>query len=163
MSDPVPQPESDVPGSPASPGQRPGADEPRELDRLPPPAFPPETGRGRASDDRTGSGGDESTHTPKIPDDALISPEDPIPGEEPAPTSELVGTATPIGESGPPSPAPAGLLDRPTIHELPHLLDQLARRIEDSGEHALRIEPDIGRFEASLRAFLRGFLDAGGE
>lgn len=152
-----------------------------ELDRLPPPAFPPGSDRRRTSSPRASVPRDESGEGDEgvpfdafispddpirkeargIPDDAFISPEDPLvhadrdeSGKVSRPDAEEETSSTVTG--------PVRGPERPTIHELPYLLDQLAERIHTSGERALDVHPELGHFEAALRAFLRGYLKGSG-
>lgn len=149
-----------------------------ELDRLPPPAFPPGSRRSSVPRPRStpdaespAAGGDESD----LPDEALISPDDPIRKEGrgipddafispddplvPANRDEEEGTVTGMGEFLE-SPGGKALQDeKPSIHELPYLLNHLAERINESGESALEVHAEMGRFQAALRSFLKGFLE----
>lgn len=172
-----------------------------ELERLPPPAFPPAeareasrrraaaveaesgpegAGRGAAEEGGTEEGPAEEDPDAEFPADAFISPDEPlrkvgrgvpsaafISPEDPIQPAERdeEGRVTGIGEeeeeAGPPPAdpsSPASRDDRPTIHELPYLLDGLAERINESGDRALRVHSEMGHFEAALCAFLRGYL-----
>lgn len=170
------EPTSPVPGGGAGTGP--------EMDRLPPPAFPPGHRRSSVpresvsleeSDPESDEVGEDAFISPDepirkeargIPDGAYISPDDPFvtadeerrtePGEE--------GTVTGLGEDrAMPSSGRVKSDERPTIHELPYLLDRVAEQIHDSGEQALRIHHDMGHFEAALKSFLKGYLTGGGD
>lgn len=150
-----------------------------ELDRLPPPAFPPGSRRSSASTRSLRIEGEESEgddDPSDIPEDAFISPDDPIrkrgrgiPDDAfISPDDPLVPRARDregrIVEVEDETEAPATTRPRrgtPTIHELPYLLDQLAERLHESGERALDVHPDMGHFQAALRAFLKGYLEGG--
>ena len=153
-----------------------------ELDRLPPPAFPPGSRRSSMGSGRTtvepGTGDDDDRSD--IPDDAFISPDDPIRKEGRgipddafiSPDDPLVttsrdeeGEVTGLGVKAPDYPPSGGRSrrDRPTIHELPYLLDQLAERIQASGSRALNVNPEMGHFQAALRSFLKGYLEGSGD
>lgn len=154
-----------------------------EMDRLPPPFFPPEEPRSEAvADGMPGEGEAEDAGAPEEesavapPEDAFIPPDEPIGGTEdelpddafispddpfvPADRDEE-GMVTSMGDDeagGPPPPAPPARGDRPTIHELPYLLGSLAERIHDGGARAIQASPEKGHFESALCAFLRGYL-----
>lgn len=160
-------------------GPRKESDRPSSGPRRPPvapPAFPPDSGFGEifASERRSASENAPPPHrvlrafiSPDdpirkvgrgIPDEAFIAPDDPF---VPSPRSGE-SRATGLGGEEPRSGRPGTGTDAPTIHELPFLLERLARRIQEEGDDALDCRPDTGRFEGALRSFLRGYLDATG-
>lgn len=95
-----------------------------------------------------------------IPDEAFIAPDDPFVPSSRSPE----GRATGLGDADPRTHADARRSpDEPALHEIPVLLDRLARRIRDDGRSALALGPGTGRFEGALRSFLKGYLDATGE
>jgi len=158
-----------------------------EMDRLPPPAFPPGYRRSAAARSRVSLGepgegepDEEDEELPGgafispdepirkeargIPDDAFISPDDPfVPadpeGEEPGEE----GTVTGVGGEKSVSRTGSGRDDRPSIHELPYLLDRVAEQINESGAGALRVHHEMGHFEAALKSFLDGYLNGAGD
>lgn len=157
-----------------------------EMDRLPPPAFPPASGEARRRRVRPTRGSavrpDESGEDEGVPFDAFISPDDPIRRKaRGVPDDAYISPDDPVipaerdaeGRVRRPPPektseVPARRPDRerPTLHELPYLLDQLAERLHDVGERALDVHPGTGHFQAALRSFLRGYLQGsrgGGE
>lgn len=91
-----------------------------------------------------------------IPDEAFISPDDPlvpvVRDEEGHVTGMSLMPALQT-RSG------SRRRGKPTIHELPYLLDQLAENLQESGESALDVHPDMGHFQAALRSFLWGYLE----
>ena len=149
-----------------------------ELDRLPPPAFPPGSRRSSvhearvAVDEEEVEEGDDdfprdafiSPDDPirregrGVPDDAFISPDDPLVPRE----RHQEGTVTGMGEAEVETADFGGSgrrQQKPTIHELPYLLDQLAERIHESGSRALEVHAEMGHFQAALRSFLKGYLE----
>ncbi|MFP3948405.1 MAG: hypothetical protein ACLFWG_06725 [Longimicrobiales bacterium] len=158
-----------------------GGNHGRPADRLPPPAFPPgarrRSIRRRAVTESPGSPAPTGSERagPEFPRDALISPDEPIrkkgrgiPDEAfISPDDPLVpvvrdqeGQVTGMSvltssraESGP------GRSVKPTVHELPYLLGQLAENLQESGEKALEVRSDMGHFQAALRSFLKGYLE----
>ena len=152
-----------------------------ELDRLPPPAFPPdERGAKYRRSLRTPLGepgpaqrvGPDSGE-PGVPDEAFISPDEPIVREgsriapdafifpdEPAPDpGPGEGVVTGIGndshldeeDSTPADPHVAGLVLQ---------VGRLADALRDHGEAGLSTTADMSRFEATLRAYCVGYLVA---
>lgn len=153
-----------------------------EMDRLPPPAFPPGSRRASAprkrvdvagaeeSPDDAGEGEelpDDAFISPDepirkeargIPDDAFISPDDPFTPKATAGSDE--GQVTSMGEqiSTRTPTAAKRRSEAPSIHELPYLLDRVAEQINDTGREALNVHGEMGHFEAALKSFLRGYL-----
>lgn len=170
----------------AGPGGSDGAGP--EMDRLPPPAFPPgsrraaaprqgvpveEEGAGQVNDDELPDDAFISPDEPirkearGIPDDAFISPDDPfVPAEDEGEKGGGAGggQVTGVGEErARVASATARRDDPPSIHELPYLLDRVAEQIQGSGAQALRVHHEMGHFEAALKSFLRGYLKGGGD
>lgn len=153
-----------------------------EMDRLPPPAFPPGSAdsrhrrvprAGASVPPDPGEGEDESVpfdgfiapddpvrkEARGIPDDAFIAPDDPLVPADRNASGKV--PRPPQDEDDAPATRRAqrsGDRERPTIHELPYLLNQLAERLRESGERALNVDPETGHFQAALRSFLRGYL-----
>lgn len=145
---------------------------------LPPPAFPPGARR-RAARERTVQDSPEPGTPPSefprdafispdeairkkgrgIPDDAFISPDDPLVPTGRDEEGHVTGMSLMPAARAEPGPGRRGT---PNIHELPYLLDQLAEQLHDSGETALNVHPDMGHFQAALRAFLKGYLEGSG-
>ncbi len=176
-----PEREEDSPSSgPSGPSRNgPGP----EMDRLPPPAFPPGSRRtsvprspGRTDGGEAGAEEDGETVPDEafiqpdepirkeargIPDDAFISPDDPfVPADydeegEVTPMSTEVDTRT--------RTATKHRSSAPSIHELPYLLDRVAEQINEAGEDALNVHHEMGHFEAALKSFLRGYLEGTGD
>ena len=146
---------------------------------LPPPAFPPGERR-RAIRRRTRPDSPGSDGTPsKLRDEAFISPDDPIRKQgRGIPDDAFISPDDPLVPSGreedglvtgmsllprPRTEAASLRRKRPNIHELPYLLDQLAEQLQDAGETALEVHPDMGQFQAALRSFLKGYLEGSRE
>ncbi|MSR36480.1 MAG: hypothetical protein EXR95_07550 [Gemmatimonadetes bacterium] len=170
---------------PESQGSNGAGTGPRELDRLPPPAFPPGQ-RGappvrarRPADARLtgseGAGGEEEG----VPDDAFISPDEPIvrsgsriaAGAFISPDDPMRAREDMDAEDA----VATGIGDDPHLgqedlalarHADPHVADlvvrvgRLADSLRDLGEAGLRVTPDMGRFDATLRAYCVGYLAA---
>ena len=154
---------------------------PRELDPLPPPAFPPGmVGRPsrmrRAVEARRSEGGDAEGG---VPDDAFISPDEPIertgsriaPGafispDEPLPPRDHIDpdevVVTGIGDDSHLDAASlaASRHGDPHVAELVERVGRLAQALHDRGEAGLRTTPDMSKFEATLRAYCVGYLAA---
>ena len=149
---------------------------PDEMDRLPPPAFPPGQSGGHVRrtprPDSAAAAGAEG-----IPDDAFISPDEPIvrsasriaPGafispDEPMPSRDSLeaedAVVTGIGDD-----AHMGSEDLvysrhtdPAVIDLALKVGRLADAIRDKGEAGLRATPDMTKFEVTLRAYCVGYL-----
>ncbi len=123
-----------------------------ELDRLPPPVFPP--GKRRIPLRR--GRGDVSSDAPSDPDStfpegAFIFPDDE--GFDPE------GVVSGIGSEGPlyyPSPEPDAT-DAPGLHEVVELLEILASELKEQGSQALLAKTG-GPFESTLRGLVAGYL-----
>jgi hypothetical protein len=165
--------------SPKRPQNANGAGQgPRELDRLPPPAFPPGqrmSGRMRPrAESRRAEGSGEG-----VPDDAFISPDEPIvrsgsriaagafiSPDEPLPSRDHVDpdqvVVTGIGDD--PhlghEELPASQKTDPQVADLALRVRRLADALEYRGEAGLRTTSDMNRFEATLRAYCVGYLAA---
>jgi len=165
-----------------------------ELDRLPPPAFPPGQ---RASHRRSGRRASEGSDSHRgvsignasrpqeargeggVPDDAFISPDEPIvrggshiaPGafispDEPLPARGLAELRTDevvvTGIGGDPHLSPEEVAgsrhDDPQVDDLVLRVGRLADALRDRGEAGLRTAPGMNRFEATLRAYCVGYL-----
>ena len=146
-----------------------------ELDRLPPPAFPPGQ---RASHRRSGRRASEGSGSHRgvsignasrpqeargeggVPDDAFISPDEPLPPRGLAELRPDEVVVTGIGDD--PHLSPEEMAGSP--HEDPHVADlalrvgRLADALRDRGEAGLRTAPGMNRFEATLRAYCVGYL-----
>ena len=173
-----PAPRAPQGGNGAGPG-------PRELDRLPPPAFPPGRGaqparvrRSAAARRTEGEGGEGEGG---VPDEAFISPDEPIvrsgtriaPGafispDEPLPARDDddidsdEGMVTGIGDDphlGDEDLAFSRYSD-PHVADLVLRVGRLADALRDKGEAGLRTTADMSRFEATLRAYCVGYLAA---
>lgn len=184
----MPQDRSFQDDSPSSPEGHPGPNGsgkgPRELDRLPPPAFPPGVRSlghraRRPAQMAAGEGAEgQAAESEGVPDDAFISPDEPIvrssriaPGafispDEPLPPRnpdrvdldevEVTG----IGDDphlGAEDLAIARYTD-PAVADLVQRVAALAQSLKDKGEAGLRTTPEMSRFEATLRAYCVGYL-----
>ena len=161
-----------------APGDRP------ELDRLPPPAFPPgQRGvkprrnlRTPVSEPGPEGGGVARGGDSGVPDEAFISPDDPIErkGSRIAPDA-FISPDEPIPERGPEEGVVTGIgddqhlgdeeqaytrSDPPAVADLVLQVRRLADALRDRGESGLRTTPDMSRFEATLRAYCVGYLSA---
>ena len=155
-----------------------------ELDRLPPPAFPPDERGAKYSRSlrtplvepgpaqRAGSEAGE----PGVPDEAFISPDEPIvrEGSRIAPDA-FIFPGEPVPDPGPGEGVVTGIgndshLDEedssPPRYTDPHVaglvlqVGRLADALRDHGEGGLRTTSDMSRFEATLRAYCVGYLVA---
>jgi len=144
-------------GRPRGRGAQNGGD---ELNRLPPPAFPPHQHiqprrNHRRSAEATDTGGG-------VPDDAFISPDKPLPpcGAEHVDTDEVVVTG--IGDDlhlGPEELGPARHEDL-LVADLALRVGRFADGLRDRGEAALRMTTDMNSFETTLHAYCVGYLAA---
>lgn len=117
----------------------------QELDRLPPPAFPPGSHLRGASRLRERA----------FPEDALISPDEPL--RPRAEASGPEGRASGIGEAGPSSAA----LVRPAVVDpegASRILTEVGRELRESGPSALLDPASHTQFESVLRGFLAGYF-----
>lgn len=162
-----------------------------ELDRLPPPVFPPGSRRGvrirRASAERPrGSGADD------FPEDAFISPDEPIRERhgEGVPEDAFISPDEPIVRTGAPSPPDpddvqvTGIGDQEYARgedrgsgtrrrsqnweevdtdEVARMLEDLAEGLRERGSTALLVTSDMSRFQSMLRGFLAGYLVGRGD
>ena len=163
-------------GRPRGRGAQKGGD---ELNRLPPPAFPPHQHiqprrNHRRSAEATETGGgvpDDAFISPDEPivrsgfrfaQEAFISPDEPLPprGAEHVDTDEVVVTG--IGDDphlGPEDLGPARHED-PIVADLALRVGRFADGLRDRGEAALRTTVDMKSFETTLRAYCVGYLAA---
>ena len=155
-----------------------------ELDRLPPPAFPPgERGARYRRSLRTPVGEPGPAHPvgseageAGVPDEAFISPDEPIvrAGSRIAPDA-FISPDEPIPDPGPDEGVVTGIGNDPHLDETdptsprytdPHVarlvlqVGRLADALRDHGEAGLRTSADMSRFEATLRAYCVGYLVA---
>jgi hypothetical protein len=145
-----------------------------ELDRLPPPAFPPGTRRSRTAWAGSGSAaGPEdlpegvliSPDEPirrigeGFPEGAFISPDDPIDTDQ----EEVEGEVTGIGNYDPEPYRPAGRVgaNPRDPEQIASVLEGLARGLRENGSAALAPEAYLSPFESALRGFLGGYLVGG--
>ena len=161
-----------------------GGDRP-ELDRLPPPAFPPGQRsahrRNVRLSDAGQAGGEEG-----VPDDAFISPDDPIvrtgtriasdafisPDEPIARRDPLdtgdddlgadEGMVTGIGDDAHLGRRELALTSYADEHvaDIVMKVGRLADALRERGEAGLKTTPDMSRFEATMRAYCVGYLAA---
>ncbi len=148
-----------------------------ELDRLPPPVFPPGSRRTavryQAASTMQEGGEDagvpaDAFISPDEPirrsdewDEALISPDDPIvrrePPRAPADGDDVEVTGIGAGERVYPDEVlSANPID---VERLAGRLETLARDLREKGAAALRVPPDADGTDAVLRAFLSGYLE----
>ena len=155
-----------------------------ELDRLPPPAFPPgergakyrrslrtplgEPGPAQSVGSKVGESGvpDEAFISPdepivregsRIAPDAFITPDEPLP--DPGPDEGVVtgiGNDPHLDETDPTSPP----YTDPHVAGLVNQVGRLADALRDHGEVGLRTTAEMGRFEATLCAYCVGYLVA---
>lgn len=153
----------------------------RNGSRLPPPAFPPGSRKHAAR--RSGSGPrpatasvDEALISPDDPlpdridpmNDAFISPDDPIPARKIELAPAFVDhDAIEPGEEGlvvgmdlnahlEPDEVVSG--GDPHVIEVMEAVSKLAAAVQRRGEAGLRSAPEMTRFEATLRAYCVGYL-----
>jgi hypothetical protein len=145
----------------------------RELDRLPPPVFPPGTRRTHARWPEAGL----TTATEGFPDGALISPDEPIrrigegfaegasiSPDDPIGTGgddeEAEGEVTGIGSHHPEAYPPVGQAgaNPRDPEQVASMLEGLARGLRKNGSAALAPDAYLSPFESALRGFLGGYL-----
>lgn len=153
-----------------------------ELDRLPPPAFPPGNRRAWVPRATRATAGDDSglpegaVIGPDEPvrrigdefdEEAFISPDDPIdqaaggasgsPGTQ-GDTDESV-EVTGIGSSDPDAYRSVATYAGPRDPEqVANVLDELANSLREQGTAALTTPPHLSPFESALRGFLGGYM-----
>src|SRR5688500_8585670 len=154
---------------------------PRELDRLPPPAFPPGRGAQPARSRRLArmeAAGAESEGG--VPDEAFISPDEPIvrSGTRIA-AGAFISPDEPIGSHPDDMDSDQCMVtvfvddpnlrhedmsfarySDPQVADLVVRVGRLADALRDKGEAGLRTTADMSRFEATLRAYCVGYLAA---
>jgi len=152
-----------------------------EMDRLPPPAFPPGIRRGtsfRPAERKETAGKDDSAGFPPgamispdepirrigegFPAGAFISPDDPIrsPEGSESPQEEEGGEVTGMGGADPdtyrkvsrPAPGPRD------PEEIAAVLEELAAGLRAHGTAALTAPSNLSPFESGLRGYLGGYL-----
>lgn len=151
-----------------------------ELGRLPPPAFPPGA-RGKMVRKNHRPAADQRDEAADVfPDDAFISPDEPIVRDSRFDSDAFISPDEPIPtrsaeEIDPDEVVVTGIGDDPHLekeelpksaHGDPALADliqrvgHLADGLRGKGEAALRTTADMSRFEATLRAYCVGYLAA---
>lgn len=154
-----------------------------EPDRLPPPVFPPGSRRDvpiRRSGPSSSRGGEEGD----FPDDAFISPDDPIRArdEEAVPDDAFISPDDPIVRSRDPGEPDDDEVQVTGIggqkyargearrsgrgrtweevdtSQVARMLEELARGLKEKGSTALLVTSEMTRFESMLRGFLAGYL-----
>lgn len=149
---------------------------------LPPPAFPPGV-RARAAR-ASARGADDLSAALILPDeplperdgdvpaDAFISPDDPIgprdwgheaaprggPGHVPEAIDPDDVVVTGIGDDAHLDPDELAVGFDPHVLEVVDKVGKLAEALKRKGEAGLRSTPEMGRFEATLRAYCVGYL-----
>lgn len=102
----------------------------------------------------------------RLPDalrEAFISPEEPLPRRESLGARRTMGkpeegVVTGIGSDAHLDPGELAAAGDPHVMELIEAVGKLARALERKGEAGLRTTPDMGRFDATLRAYCLGYL-----
>jgi hypothetical protein len=99
---------------------------------------------------------------------AFISPEDPLPKREalgarrtmgkPEERKEEEGVVTGIGSNAHLDRGELAAAGDPHVMELIDAVSKLAQALRRKGESGLRSTPDMGRFDATLRAYCVGYL-----
>jgi hypothetical protein len=100
---------------------------------------------------------------------AFISPDDPIPERRLDLTPAFADFATPSPEDGDgevvgmdmdshTEPAELVAAGDPHVRELIDAVGKLAEALRRKGEAGLRVQPDMVRFDATLRAYCVGYL-----
>ncbi len=94
---------------------------------------------------------------------ALISPEDPLPRREPLGARRTMGkpedgVVTGIGSDAHLDSSELAAAGDPHVMELVEVVSKLAQALRRKGEAGLRTTPDMGRFDATLRAYCIGYL-----
>jgi len=88
----------------------------------------------------------------EIPKDAIYSPDDPIAGGH-----EAEGVVTGMGGEAQ-EEATSGRDRVRQIRHVAHVLENLARELQDQGMRALRVRPSSDPVDAMLRTFVAGYL-----
>jgi hypothetical protein len=148
----------------------------RELDRLPPPAFPPGQRmparvRPRADARRAEGEGvpDEAFISPdepivrsgsRIAAGAFISPDEPLPSRDHVDPDQVMVTGIDDDPHLGHESVPASQRTDPQVADLALRVRRLADALEYRGEAGLRTTSDMNRFEATLRAYCVGYLAA---
>ncbi|MGE0161049.1 MAG: hypothetical protein AB7T31_16750 [Gemmatimonadales bacterium] len=95
--------------------------------------------------------------------DAFISPEDPLPKREPLGVRRTMGkpeegVVTGIGSDAHLDRGELAAAGDPYVMELIDAVSKLAQALRRKGEAGLRTSPEMGRFDATLRAYCIGYL-----
>lgn len=163
-----------------------------ERDRLPPPVFPPGSRRSVPIRRATAAGKGERSEADDFPEDAFISPDEPIRDRDPegVPDDAFISPDEPIVRTHEPE-APdvdevlvTGIGDpayargesrlsgsRRRSHrweevdtdDVARMLDDLAAGLRERGSTALLVTSEMTRFESMLRGFLAGYLVGRGD
>ena len=144
--------------------------------RLPPPAFPPGSRKLHVmpKDDVAPSGDlDDALISPDepmpersdFPEDAFISPDAPI---ERVPTATAIDddeafdpddiVVTGMGHDAHLDPEELAMAGDPHVMEVSAVVSKLAADLKQKGEAGLRASPDMGKFESTLRGYCVGYL-----
>lgn len=98
-------------------------------------------------------------------DGAFISPDEPLPprneaaaGVLPEMAHDSQGVATGMGSDAHQSPEELRAQGDPHVMDLVERVGKLAQALRQRGEAGLRTEPDMDRFDATLRAYCVGYL-----
>jgi hypothetical protein len=95
--------------------------------------------------------------------EAIISPEEPLPKREPLGERRTMGkpeegVVTGIGSDVHLEAGELAAAGDPHVMELIEAVGKLAQALKHKGEAGLRTTPDMGRFDATLRAYCVGYL-----
>jgi hypothetical protein len=95
--------------------------------------------------------------------DAFISPEEPLPKREPLGVRRTMGkpeegVVTSIGSDPHLDRGELAAAGDPHVMELTEAVGKLAQALRRKGEAGLRTTPEMGRFDATLRAYCVGYL-----
>jgi hypothetical protein len=142
---------------------------------LPPPVFPPGSARDAGTPTHDARDPTEEEGEGAIPEDAIHDPDDPVLRVEPPtvpPDFEAVmsgvgslerrmGEVSVTGMGNDPHLRPDPSLEPCVdehVAELSAALERLRRGLASRGEAALKVDPDMSRFDATLRAYCVGYL-----
>jgi len=143
--------------------------------RLPPPAFPP--GARRPAVVRVEAPADDLSaalilpddpipeRTGSVPDDAFVSPDEPIRRRSPRAASPLEFEVDPdevvvtgIGDDAHLDADELAAGFDPHVLEVVDAVGKLAEALKRKGEAGLKATPEMSRFEAQLRSYVVGYL-----
>ena len=140
-------------GSDPGPGD---VERPGRSSFLPPPAFPPGSRRRHAE----ATGAPAPAEDPA--EDAFISPDAPLPprGSRTEEDDVEVGEAVPAGMGAGHAVDPSELraAGDPWVLDLTERMERLAQALRQRGEAGLHTDPEMDRFDATLRAYCVGYL-----